>query len=122
MLGCGVCGCFDSCKLCTYTVCSKYCCEFCRDRKREIRLNRWLKAEMLECEEWDYGLSGKEQYAELVIGTNELAHVGPELAHRKRFIRELKKEYVIERAEVLSPQLSVESLKSEKQTVVSPSE
>ena len=63
---CGMCGCWESLKMCLFVSCGGCC----RTSKRRERMKRWLRAEMNESASWDWGKNGKEKYAELVWGTN----------------------------------------------------
>jgi len=63
---CGMVGLCDAVKMCLFRECGGCC----RSNKRQRRLKRWLRAEMRESALWDWGLSGNEKYAELVLGTD----------------------------------------------------
>ena len=63
---CGTCGCWKSLKMCLFVSCGGCC----RSSKRRERMKRWLRAEMNESASWDWGTTGDEKYAELVIGTD----------------------------------------------------
>merc|ERR1712242_593941 len=66
----GMCGCCRSLKMCLFVSCGGCC----RTSKRRERMKRWLRAEMTESATWDWGTTGKEKYAELVIGTDHSMH------------------------------------------------
>ena len=66
MICCGMCGCWQSLKMCLFVSCGGCC----RTSKRRERMKRWLRAEMNESASWDWGTNGTEKYAELVLGTD----------------------------------------------------